>query len=111
MAGDLTALAAESGAAQPVIVWNGKTFSIFPNLAENQQVLGSGGFSNAFVFNFTAVAVQFFTAAFPDVTSLAAAMVNTYFGYLGGQYKVTEVKILSGGTVIGVVGNAAAQGA
>jgi hypothetical protein len=111
MADDLAAVAAESGAAQPVIVWNGKNYVIFPNKFEAAQPLRSGGYSWMFDGKFTAPVAQFLNAQFPNVVALKAAMYNTLFTYLGETYKVQMINILTGGTMIEVVSNAFSQGA
>lgn len=110
-ADDIVKLQAEQGAACPQFKWNGQWYKILPGSAQNNYPLRSGGFSFAFDLKFTAVVSQFLNQKITDAGILAKTLANTPMLYLGQNWKIQNVTILAGATLIQVEANSKNQNA
>lgn len=114
LANDCAALQAEQGGDCPTMVWNNLTWNILPGSVMQNAALRAGGFSTAFDFSFVIVVQQFVAANLSgvfDAPSLVQALLNKEIDYLGQGYKVANVHILSGATLLRVEANALNQNA
>ena len=107
-ADDLNSLMAEQGDACPTFNWQGTDYKILPGSAMYNQPLRDGGFSQVYDLAFTTTIAQFGNS---NPASLKDSMLNTQFTYLGALYKITNVHILAGATMISIEANSLNQNA
>lgn len=94
----------------PVITWSNKNYPIIPGSATRRKDLATGGFQLNADFRFEALVSSFLSATIPDAETLHSALLQTFIGYLGDEYKVIAVLVHAGGQQIAVECNSASQG-
>ena len=95
----------------PVFTWDGVDWLTIPNAADLKRNLSIGGFSIDFNLILFATADQFAQAGYATADAVAEAMLDTPLQYLGENFKVESVKVLTGATIIVIGCNALDQGA
>jgi len=97
----------EMGSVCPQFSWGGANYFIVPGSAMFNQPLRSGGFTQMYDFTCLTTVSQF---GGPPATTLMKTMLNTGpLTYLGVQYKIENVEILSGATMLRIVCNSLNQ--
>lgn len=105
----MTAYQVEQGDACPIVHILGGDYKALPGSAMLNKPLRDGGFSSMFDLSFTIVASQFFTDAIPDKPALVNALYNSRMKYLGESYKVVNVHVKTGATMLEINANSLNQ--
>jgi hypothetical protein len=100
-AADIGALQAEMGADCPTVNVLGADFQVIPGSAMFNQPLRDGGFSQMYDLGFTLLVAQF-SALNLSPPGVRDALLNEQMTYLGTAYRINNVHILAGATILAI---------